>query len=130
VYGATFAGAIWKKIMVQAVKGMEIKHFAQADSRLLVSPKRTVPDVRGKSVDAATAILKEAGFLVTVSNDPVKSKYPVGSVASTSPDGGSEVSYGSSITLTLSAGGGGDDDGGDGKGNDKGDGNPFKPGHH
>jgi membrane peptidoglycan carboxypeptidase len=129
VYGATFAGVIWKKIMVQAVKGMEIKHFAGADSRLLVSPKRTVPDVRGKSVDAATAILKEAGFLVTVSNDPVKSKYPVGSVASTSPEGGSEVSYGSSITLTLSAGGGGDDDGGD-KGNDKGDGNPFKPGHH
>jgi len=124
VYGATFAGVIWKKIMVDAVKGMEIKHFARADSRLLVSPKRTVPDVRGKSVDAAKAILKEAGFLVTVSNDPVKSKYPVGSVASTSPEGGSEVSYGSSITLTLSAGGGGDDDDDD---QDDGD-NPFRPG--
>jgi membrane peptidoglycan carboxypeptidase len=118
VYGATFAGVIWKKIMVEAVKGMEIKHFARADSRLLVSPKKTVPDVRGKSVDAAKAILKEAGFSTNVSNDPVKSKYPVGTVASTSPDGGSQVSLGTSITITVSAGGGGNDD--------EDDNNPFK----
>ena len=110
VYGATLAGVIWKKIMVKAVEGMEIKHFASADSRLLVSPKKTVPNVNGRSVDDAEAILREAGFQTTVSSDPVKSKYKVGTVASTSPEGGSYTSVGSTITITISAGGGGNDD--------------------
>ncbi len=122
VYGATFAGVIWKKIMVEAVKGTEIKRFGGADSKLLVSPKKQVPDVKGKSVDDARAILKEAGFSVNISNDPAKSKYPVGSVASTSPDGGSFVAAGSTVTITVSAGGGEDDDDKD-KGDKKGDNN-------
>jgi membrane peptidoglycan carboxypeptidase len=120
VYGSTFAGVIWKKIMTQAVKGMEIKHFAAADSKLLVSPKKAVPNVNGRSVDDAKAILKAAGFQVQVSSDPVKSKYKPGTVASTSPGGGSVVSAGTTVTITISAGGG---DPGDDPGTD-----PPKPG--
>jgi len=122
VYGATFAGVIWKKIMVKAVEGTEIKHFADADSKLLVSPKKEVPDVDGRSVDDAKSILEDAGFRTTTSNQPVKSKYRPGSVASTSPPGGSLVSAGITITITVSAGGG------DGPGADPGDGGPGNGG--
>jgi membrane peptidoglycan carboxypeptidase len=111
VYGATFAGKIWKKIMVPALKGTEIKYFAKADSKLLVSPKKQVPDVDGRSVDDARRALEDAGFEVTISNDPVKSKYKPGTVASTSPEGGSMATVGITVTITVSAGGGGDDEG-------------------
>jgi membrane peptidoglycan carboxypeptidase len=117
VYGATLAGVIWKKIMTPAVEGMEIKHFSQADSKLLISPKKSVPNVNGRSVDEAKDILKAAGFQVTVASTPVKSKYKPGTVASTSPDGGSLASVGGTVTITISAGGGGDDD--EDKGHDR-----------
>jgi membrane peptidoglycan carboxypeptidase len=115
VYGATLAGVIWKKIMVKAVEGMEIKRFASADGKLLVSPKKSVPNVNGRSVDEAKSILKEAGFATTVSSDPVKSRYKPGTVASTSPGGGTYSSVGTTVTITISAGGGGGDDEGDAK---------------
>jgi beta-lactam-binding protein with PASTA domain len=110
---------IWKKIMTPAVEGMEIKRFSQADSKLLVSPKKSVPNVNGRSVDEAKDILKAAGFQVTVASTPVKSKYKPGTVASTSPDGGSLASVGGTITITISAGGGGDDDEDKDKGDDR-----------
>jgi membrane peptidoglycan carboxypeptidase len=123
IFGATLAGPIWKKIMVAASKGMEIKRFPAADSKLLVSPKSNVPDVRGKSIPDAIAILKHAGFK-PVAGGFAPSKYPVGSVASTSPDSGSQLSKGSTITITISAGGG-DGPGGGGNG---GGGNGGGPG--
>jgi membrane peptidoglycan carboxypeptidase len=115
VFGATIAGPIWKKIMTTASKGMEIKHFAPAAARLLVTPKSAVPDVRGKSVSDAFKILKAAGFK-PVTGGIAPSKYPAGSVASTSPGGGSQLSKGSTITITVSAGGVGGGGGGPGGG--------------
>jgi membrane peptidoglycan carboxypeptidase len=117
VYGATLPGPIWKKIMTAASKGMEVKQFDQPASKYLTSPKKAVPDVRGKSPDEAKAILKEAGFEVRIADDPAQSQYPEGSVASTSPNGGSSAAEGSEITITISAGGG------DGQGDGQGDGN-------
>lgn len=112
VFGATFAAPIWKQIMTAASKGMPVKEFDSPDSRFLVSPKKSVPDVRGKSPDDAKSILEEAGFKVTISGEPQPSQYPPGSVASTSPGGGTSASLGSEITITISAGGGGPDQGG------------------
>ncbi len=123
VYGSTFAGVIWKKIMVKAVEGMEIKKFAKADSKLLVSPKKQIPNVNGQSVDNARRTLEAAGFSVTVDNQPVKSEYKPGSVASTSPDGGTYASAGISVTISVSAGGGGGGDEGDNEGDNRGRGN-------
>lgn len=111
VYGATLAGVIWKKIMVDAVAGTPVKSFPTANSSLLASPKKTVPDVAGKSVDEARDLLREAGFSTTTSNEPVNSEYATGTVAGTSPSGGSQASPGSTITITVSAGGGADGDG-------------------
>ncbi len=120
VFGATFAGPIWKDIMTTASKGMPLKQFDQPGAQYLVSPKKTVPDVRGKSPQEAKSILEAADFEVAVSGEQEPSSYPAGSVASTSPGGGSSAAIGSTITLTLSSGGGG---GGPGNGDNDGDGN-------
>jgi membrane peptidoglycan carboxypeptidase len=106
VYGATFAGLIWKKIMVPAVEGMPVKRFDPPSSRYLVSPKKAVPDVRGKSPEEAKSILEDAGFETTISGRPTPSQFPAGTVASTSPGGGTSASLGSTITIVLSSGGG------------------------
>jgi membrane peptidoglycan carboxypeptidase len=106
VFGATYAAPIWKLIMTAALRGTEIKHFAGADSKLLVSPKTSVPDVNGKSLADAIRILKAAHFKSNVSSGLTPSKYPAGSVASTSPAGGSRADTGTEVSITLSSGGG------------------------
>jgi membrane carboxypeptidase/penicillin-binding protein len=134
VFGATLAGPIWKKIMIAASEGMELKQFDPPAPQYLVSPKKTVQDVRGKSPEEAKAILEQDGFKVEISDEPVQSEYPPGSVAETSPAGGTAASVGSSITISISSGGGdpanpgngdGGGDGGDGGG--EGDGGGIVP---
>jgi membrane peptidoglycan carboxypeptidase len=126
VFGATIAGPIWKKIMTFAVKGMPIEKFEKPNSSLLSRPQTTVPNVNGKSIGDAKNALKSAGFTVSVDNEPASSKYPAGSVASTSPSGGSKTDYGTEITITVSSGGGNDGGGNDGGGGKTGGG----PGQH
>ena len=129
IFGATLAGPIWKDIMIAASQGMPVENFTSPGSQYLVSPKKTVPDVRGQSPAAATSTLEAAGFKVTVGGSQTPSQYPQGTVASTSPGGGTSVSLGSSITLTISAGGG---DGGNNNNDNNQDGgagnNPGGPG--
>jgi membrane peptidoglycan carboxypeptidase len=107
VYGAYLAAPMWKTIMESASKGLPVERFTRPGGKYLVSPKKEVPDVDGKSVDEAESTLEAAGFSVSKSNDPVGSQYPSGSVASTSPAGGSMASTGSSVTINISKGGGG-----------------------
>lgn len=117
VYGATIAGPIWKKIMTTASQGMEVKHFPPGSAKLLVSSNPSVPDVRGKSVSDAFTTLTAAGFKPRTGG-VAPSKYPAGTVASTSPSGGSQLSKGSTVTITVSGGGGGGGgNGGGGGGN-------------
>ena len=117
IFGSTLAGPMWKQIMTTAVRGTEIQKFDRPSAKYLVSPKKQVPNVEGKSVNQAEAILKAAGFTTTTSSEPVKSGQKPGSVASTSPSGGTMTSAGAQVTINISAGGGGDsgdsnDDGG------------------
>jgi membrane peptidoglycan carboxypeptidase len=107
VFGATIAGPIWKKIMLTATKGMPVEKFKKPNSSLLSRPQTTVPNVNGMQIDQAINKLKGAGFTTTVASNPVSSKYPAGTVASTSPGGGSRTDYGTEITITVSSGGGG-----------------------
>jgi len=122
VFGATFAAPIWKEITIAASKGMEVEQFERPSSRYLASPKQDVPDVRGKSPADATEILEAAGFKVTIRGQQEQSQYPQGSVASTSPGGGTSASVGAEITITISAGGG------DGQGGGNNDGEIQLPG--
>jgi eukaryotic-like serine/threonine-protein kinase len=73
--------------------------------RLFVSsgPEQvTVPDVTGLSRDAAEARLRDEGFGVSVSEQ--ESDEPEGDVISQNPAGGTEVSKGETVTITVSTG--------------------------
>jgi len=122
---------MWRKIMVTAVKGTEIQKFDKPAAKYLVSPKKLVPHVEGRSVKQAEAILKAAGFTVSTSSQPVKSGQKPGSVASTSPSGGTMTSAGAQVTIRISAGGGddnGDDDDNDDNDDDEDEGGIVLPG--
>jgi membrane peptidoglycan carboxypeptidase len=112
VFGATYAAPIWKKIMTVADKGLPVKHFQAPNSSLLTVPQATVPSVEGKSVSDAISELEDAGFSTKVSNTMEPSQYPAGTVASTSPGGGSRTDSGSEITINVSSGPGAGDGGG------------------
>ncbi|HPU13955.1 MAG TPA: Stk1 family PASTA domain-containing Ser/Thr kinase [Aeromicrobium sp.] len=60
-----------------------------------------VPNVVGMTSDAATKALTDAGLKVSVSNDPAGTA-PAGQVTAQSRPGGSMVSPGTSVTITVS----------------------------
>ena len=73
--------------------------------RLLVSqgPEQvTVPDVTGLTRDSAEARLRDEGLEVSV--DEQESDEPEGDVISQSPSGGSKVTRGETVTITVSTG--------------------------
>lgn len=113
VYGSTFAAPIWKKIMTKAHNGLPKVGFATPPGKMLVQDKVPVPDVAGQPVGAAMDLLRAQGFNPTVNPQPEPSQFPAGSVAKTSPAGGSRAGRGAAVVITVSAGGGvgGGDDG-------------------
>lgn len=124
VFGATIAAPIWKDVMTTAMKvgKFEPRGFGTTPGNLLISDRKAVPNVLGKSGAEAGRILLGAGFKVSINPNRVPSKYPAFSVADTSPAPGSRVSPGTTITVTFSSGpvGGGN---GNGNGNGFGFGN-------
>jgi membrane peptidoglycan carboxypeptidase len=124
IYGGTLAGPIWMDITKKAMEGKKVLSFDKPSAKYTRSPNTSVPNVAGKSVSAAKGILNAAGFSkVTISNTPVPSSYPPGSVAGTSPGGNSRTGLDTEIIINISAGGGGGGDGGGGGGGDGGGGN-------
>jgi membrane peptidoglycan carboxypeptidase len=111
-YGASLAAPIWKQIMKTAVEGTSDAGWPSPPSSMLGAPrapkptptKGGVPGVAGSSVAAAVAALQQAGYAVRVSPQPVRSKYPRGTVAGTSPRSGSGASPGSTVTIFISDG--------------------------
>ena len=90
----------------------------------------SVPDVAGQPVEAATSALEAAGFTVA-DGGQVNSEVGEGLVAYTSPEGGTSLSSGDTVTLYTSTGyvppppstgGGGGGGGGGGNGNGNGNG--------
>jgi eukaryotic-like serine/threonine-protein kinase len=63
----------------------------------------TVPSVIGQSESSATDILQAAGFKVQSVQSPCDSQ-PSGLVCAQSPDGGTEATKGSTVTITVSTG--------------------------
>ncbi|GAA1139424.1 MULTISPECIES: transglycosylase domain-containing protein [Microbacterium] len=75
--------------------------FPKPDTKLTRQVQSDVPNVVGKSIEEATAILDEAGFTATVSS-PVDSDLPANVVAAQSPSG--QAATGTTITLSPSNG--------------------------
>jgi membrane peptidoglycan carboxypeptidase len=124
VFGATLAAPIWKKIMTTATDGLPIVQFKKPDTKLVQGDRKSVPDVTGQKVGDAVQILEGAGFKADVNGGVVPSKYPAGTVAATSPGGGSRVEPGTTISISVSGGGGfGGGVGGGRRGNGNGGGN-------
>jgi membrane peptidoglycan carboxypeptidase len=76
--------------------------FASPDAELTKQVLTDLPDVVGRSIDEATAILENAGFGVVV-GDPVDSDQPEGVVAGQNPGAG-RVAAGTVVTISPSNG--------------------------
>jgi serine/threonine-protein kinase len=82
----------------QVVEGTEIILEVSRGAKQVV-----VPSVVGMSVDDAWTTLQQAGFEVSSTSAPSDST-PEGIVSDQSPDGGTQASKGSTVTITISTG--------------------------
>jgi membrane peptidoglycan carboxypeptidase len=114
VYGADIAGAIWQDYMKQAVKGRNNGNWEDPPGSMLKGSGKKVPNVIGHPVGAAQAALLGQGYQVTIGG-VVQGPAPAGTVARTSPEPGSLIADGGTITLFISDGSQGNDRG---RGND------------
>jgi membrane peptidoglycan carboxypeptidase len=126
--GSGYAGPIWGDAMAAISAKLPYEDFQAPPGDEIAGVLSTVPDVAGQSVEAATATLQGAGFVVA-DGGQVNSEVAAGTVAYTSPSGGTALSSGDTVTLYTStgtvpppenSGGGG---GGGGRGNGNGNGN-------
>jgi membrane peptidoglycan carboxypeptidase len=126
--GSGYAGPIWGDAMAAISAKLPYEDFQAPPGDEIAGVLSTVPDVAGQSVEAATATLQGAGFAVA-DGGQVNSEVAAGTVAYTSPSGGTALSSGDTVTLYTStgtvpppenSGGGG---GGGGRGNGNGNGN-------
>src|SRR4051812_15736148 len=82
----------------EVVEGTEIVLDVSQGAKQVV-----VPSVVGMSEDNATTTLQQAGFVVSSTNAPSDST-PEGIVSDQSPDGGTQATKGSTVTITVSSG--------------------------
>ncbi|GAA5113669.1 transglycosylase domain-containing protein [Alloalcanivorax gelatiniphagus] len=122
--GSGYAGPIWGDAMSVATAKLPYEEFQAPPGDEIAGVLTTVPDVSGQTVEAATQQLEAAGFTVA-DGGQVNSDVAAGSVASSSPEGGTALSSGDTVTLYTSTGYvPPPDDGGNGDGNgNKGNGN-------
>jgi membrane peptidoglycan carboxypeptidase len=130
--GSGFAGPIWGDAMAVVEQWLEDIDFVAPDATAIAGLLVTVPDVGGMSVEQATQVLEDAGFIVSVAGFR-DSAYERGTVAFTNPRGGGQLSSGDTVVIYISDGTpfvppkkgdkGDDDEPTDGPGNGNGNGN-------
>ncbi|WP_082499101.1 MULTISPECIES: penicillin-binding protein [unclassified Rathayibacter] len=94
---------IWNPVMAAFDREYGGSDFTPPDAQYVTAPMVTVPDVAGRSIDAATSALTAAGLMVGAATQ-VDSTVPTGQVASTDPAAGTSVVRGSEVRLQLSTG--------------------------
>jgi len=104
VFGGTISAPIWGELMRAALKGKPRESFAGPDPSVGAGRQVTVPYVAGTSVGTAKARLAAVGLTGVLAFTQVPSSYPAGTVASSSPGGGSSIGLGSSVLLNISSG--------------------------
>ncbi|ROO90906.1 membrane peptidoglycan carboxypeptidase [Actinocorallia herbida] len=104
IYGATIPGPVWQRTMSAALSGVEVIDFKAPVKDFGDVKEIPVPDVKGKPVGEAEAILREAGFTTRVAGKQVRSNAPRGTVARVSPG---RAEPGTTVTIYVSSGRGG-----------------------
>jgi membrane peptidoglycan carboxypeptidase len=139
VSGSGFAGPMWAQAM-QAIQGsLDYKDFTPPAASAIEGVPASVPSVSGMSTGQAEGTLEAAGFNA-LNGGYVSSSYAAGTVAYSSPSGGSTAPSGSVVTYYVSTGTpppapapppsqGGGDGGGGGGGNGGGNGHDNGNGH-
>jgi len=94
---------MWPEVMSVANAKYGGDAFAEASNKVLQAVQIPIPDLRGKSMSAATSSLNSAGFDV-VDGGATDSEMPAGTVARTEPGTGSSASRGSTVTIYSSNG--------------------------
>lgn len=102
-FGSTLAGPMWYDAMRVIQQYLPNVDFHPVNEDALGSKTGTVPDVAGKTVEEASNLLREAGYLPQIQS-AVDSSYAEGSVAYTSPSAGSELPKGSTVLVYPSTG--------------------------
>ncbi|WP_460303071.1 penicillin-binding protein [Actinocorallia aurea] len=101
IYGATIPGPVWRNTMTAALSGVEVIDFKAPVKDFGDVKEIPVPNVVGKPVGEAQAILRDAGFNVRVAKKEVRSNAPRGTVARVSPG---RAETGATITIYVSSG--------------------------
>jgi membrane peptidoglycan carboxypeptidase len=118
VFGGTYPALIFQQYMTAALSGQPALGFPPPPRQRPSDPKQKsdkgVPNVRGKQLAQAAAILAKAGY--GVSAQIVPNKAPAGRVIGQSPAAGTKAPQGTVVTLQVSAGHGGGGGGGGGPG--------------
>jgi membrane peptidoglycan carboxypeptidase len=94
---------MWPEVMSVANAKYGGDAFAEASNKVLQAVQIPIPDLRGKSMSAATSTLNSAGFDV-VDGGVTDSEMPAGTVARTDPAGGTSATRGSTVTVYSSNG--------------------------
>ncbi|WP_243061224.1 transglycosylase domain-containing protein [Nocardioides sp. SR21] len=103
VSGSGFAGPMWAQAMQAVDDSLDDEDFVAPALSAIEGEPTLVPSVSGMSVSEAEAALEAAGFNA-IQGGAVASGNPAGTVAYTSPSGGSYVPEGSIITVYTSTG--------------------------
>lgn len=105
--GSEVAGPVWKDIMTQVTAGLPALPLPQADDAATSSSTaRTVPDIRGLSVNEAATLLLQNDLTPTIAAKTAGPNplYTKNIVLNQVPAAGSTFSYRQKVTITLSDG--------------------------
>jgi membrane peptidoglycan carboxypeptidase len=102
--GSGTAGPLWQTAMEKALKGMPLRRFVAPSNRVAKGDAADLPPVSGKSPDEAANVLRQAGFDVVISDEPVDSPEAEGTVAYTDPRSRDGAPQGSVVTIHVSNG--------------------------
>ncbi len=87
------------------VAGQEVIKGTSVDIVVSQGPApRVVPDLRGLSIDAATAALNDLQLIINRADDEFSNDVPLGGVTTQSPVAGESLPKGSSVTVAVSKG--------------------------
>jgi membrane peptidoglycan carboxypeptidase len=103
VFGGDVPTKVWAATMRAASTNLPWESFPPPDQQVVIGIQSTVPNVAGMDVASASAALSSAGF-TPVTGGATPSTYAPGTVAFTTPGGGSTASSGSSVSIFTSSG--------------------------
>jgi membrane peptidoglycan carboxypeptidase len=94
---------MWPAVMSVANAKYGGDEFTEASTNVIRGAQVPVPDVRGKSLEDAEAIITDAG-LVFADGGAIDSEQPAGTVVGMDPAPGEEIGKGSTVTVQTSNG--------------------------